>query len=83
MLAWVIGTWEMVAIVAVALLLFGSRLPNIARSVGKSIVEFKKGVKDAKDGLDVASTETPAQKIEDKQPVTVQKGEEKAKEPVA
>lgn len=83
MLAFVnLGTWEIVAIVAVALLLFGSRLPQIARSVGKSIVEFKKGVKDVQDGVDEAAKEPP-RKLEDKQPVTVQKVEEKAKEPVA
>ncbi|MCC6574992.1 MAG: twin-arginine translocase TatA/TatE family subunit [Planctomycetes bacterium] len=82
MLAFVnLGTWEIVAIVAVALLLFGSRLPSIARSVGKSIVEFKKGVKDVQDGVDEAAKAPP--KLEDKQPVTVQKVEEKAKEPVA
>lgn len=55
MLAFVLGTWEIVAIVAVALLLFGSRLPSIARSMGKSVVEFKKGVKDVQDGINDAA----------------------------
>jgi sec-independent protein translocase protein TatA len=46
-----LGTWEIVGIVAVGILLFGSRLPSIARSLGKSVTEFKKGVKDMKEDL--------------------------------
>lgn len=53
-LAFVLGTWEIVAIIVVGVLLFGSRLPSIARSMGKSVVEFKKGVKDVKDDLDTS-----------------------------
>jgi sec-independent protein translocase protein TatA len=41
-----IGIWELLLILAVILLLFGSRLPNLARSMGQSIVEFKKGIKE-------------------------------------
>ena len=40
------GIWELLIVLAVILLLFGSRLPNLARSLGQSIVEFKKGVKE-------------------------------------
>lgn len=31
---------------AVAILLFGNRLPSVARSLGRSLVEFKKGMSD-------------------------------------
>lgn len=41
-----IGTQELIIIGIVAVMLFGSRLPQVARSMGKSIVEFKKGMKD-------------------------------------
>jgi sec-independent protein translocase protein TatA len=41
-----IGFWELLLILAVILLLFSSRLPNLARSVGQSIIEFKKGVRE-------------------------------------
>jgi sec-independent protein translocase protein TatA len=42
--------WEIAILLVVVLLLFGgSRLPALARSVGQSIVEFKKGVKEIGD----------------------------------
>ena len=43
---WMPGPWEMVIIAVVALLLFGRRLPEVGRSLGKGIVEFKKGLRD-------------------------------------
>lgn len=39
------GPFEMMIVGIVALLLFGKRLPEVARSLGKGIVEFKKGVR--------------------------------------
>lgn len=42
-----IGFPELLVILLIVLLLFGAaRLPEIARSLGKSIQEFKKGVKE-------------------------------------
>lgn len=43
------GGPEMIIILVIGLLLFGKRLPEIGRSVGKSIVEFKKGIKDVEE----------------------------------
>jgi sec-independent protein translocase protein TatA len=45
-LAWAPGAAELGIIAFIALLLFGSRLPSVARSLGKGITEFKKGLKD-------------------------------------
>ena len=45
------GGFEMTVILVIAVLIFGRRLPDIARSVGKSITEFKKGIHEAKDDV--------------------------------
>ncbi|MGR3319788.1 MAG: Sec-independent protein translocase subunit TatA/TatB [Candidatus Anammoxibacter sp.] len=39
------GGIEWIIILVVALLIFGRRLPEVMRSMGKGIVEFKKGIK--------------------------------------
>lgn len=39
-----LGWPEMLLIGVVALLLFGKRLPEVGRSLGRGIVEFKKGL---------------------------------------
>jgi sec-independent protein translocase protein TatA len=46
------GGMEWIVILIVGLLLFGRRLPEVARSLGKSIVEFKKGIKDVRDDIE-------------------------------
>jgi len=43
-----------IAIAIVAFLLFGNRLPSVMRSLGRSVVEFKKGVNGLEDDLDEA-----------------------------
>src|SRR5437870_5267413 len=45
-----LGMWLVIGIVAV--LLFGRRLPEVGRSLGKGIVEFKKGLKGIDDDID-------------------------------
>ncbi len=46
---------EWVVILVFGLLIFGRRLPEVARSLGKSIVEFKKGMKDVRDDIEDTS----------------------------
>jgi len=46
------GPMEMCIILIIAVLLFGKRLPGIAKSFGQSITEFKKGIKEIEEPLD-------------------------------
>jgi sec-independent protein translocase protein TatA len=57
------GGWEWIIILVVALLIFGRRLPDVARSIGKSLTEFKKGINEAKDTKD--EVEREVSKIKD------------------
>ena len=50
------GPWEIVIVLVIVLLLFGKRLPGAMRSLGKSIVEFKKGVR----GIDEEEQNPPS-----------------------
>ncbi len=49
-----LGLPEMMIVGVIAVLLFGKRLPEVARSLGKGVVEFKKGVRGIEDGFDDA-----------------------------
>lgn len=44
-----IGPGEMLIVGVIAVLLFGSRLPEVGRSLGKSLIEFKKGLRGVED----------------------------------
>src|SRR5260221_2306947 len=50
---------EWIIVAAVGLLLFGKRLPEVGRSLGKGIVEFKKGLKGVEDEAEAASEPKP------------------------
>lgn len=40
-----LGPWDMMIVLVIAVLLFGKRLPEVARSLGKGVTEFRKGVR--------------------------------------
>jgi sec-independent protein translocase protein TatA len=49
------GGAEWILILAFGLLIFGKRLPEVGRSLGKGIVEFKKGLKGVEDEIEEQS----------------------------
>ncbi|MSR37986.1 MAG: twin-arginine translocase TatA/TatE family subunit [Planctomycetes bacterium] len=49
MIAFLGSPVQWAGVILIALLLFGHRLPTMARSLGGSITEFKKGLKDGSD----------------------------------
>ncbi len=53
------GGIEWIIILIVALLIFGKRLPEVMKSMGKGIVEFKKGVKGVEDDVEDAIEKKP------------------------
>lgn len=47
-----IGPWELVLILAIALVIFGpGKLPEIGKSLGNSLKEFKKATENIKDEM--------------------------------
>lgn len=47
-----IGMPELLVILVIALLIFGAgRLPEMGKAIGKTIQEFKKGMKEMKDSV--------------------------------
>lgn len=53
------GGIEWIIILIVALLIFGKRLPEVMKSMGRGIVEFKKGVKGVEDDVEEATEKKP------------------------
>src|SRR3954447_18873870 len=51
---------ELIVIALVAVLLFGKRLPEVGKSLGKGIVEFKKGLRGIEEDAEVGANHAPA-----------------------
>ena len=57
------GPVELLIIGVIVLLLFGNRLPSAMRSMGRGIVEFKKGIQGIEDDVnDAVNNEKPPAK---------------------
>jgi sec-independent protein translocase protein TatA len=54
-----LGPPEMLVVLGVAVLLFGKRLPEVGRSLGKGIIEFKKGLRGIEDEFHSVTTPPP------------------------
>ena len=44
--------WQLILVMIILLVLFGSKLPTMARNIGRGVVEFKKGVAGIEDEID-------------------------------
>ena len=51
------GGYEWIILLVLGLLIFGRRLPEVGRNLGKSIVEFKKGIKSIEDDIETESSD--------------------------
>ncbi len=60
-----IGPAEIALIAMVALLLFGRRVPEVMRNLGKGVSEFKKGIKEVQEDIEKAAEEAPTTKVKD------------------
>ncbi|MBI4577104.1 MAG: twin-arginine translocase TatA/TatE family subunit [Planctomycetes bacterium] len=56
LLSWLPGPLEWVVIGVVAVLVFGRRLPEVGRSLGRGIVEFKKGIRGVQDEIEAEAS---------------------------
>jgi sec-independent protein translocase protein TatA len=61
-----LGIQEMVIVGVVAILLFGKNLPGVARQLGSSYREFRKGLFDLQSSLNVIDDDTPSYKSKTK-----------------
>ena len=61
-LAYQIGWMEITVVLILALVIFGRRLPELARSLGKSLTEFKKGMKETTDEIEKSVSDQESEK---------------------
>ena len=66
-----LGHTEIVILLVLAVMLFGSRLPEVGRSLGKSLMEFRKGMSGLEDELRTLTrldVHTPVARVEPPSP---------------
>jgi sec-independent protein translocase protein TatA len=71
-----LGMPELIILAALGLLIFGRRLPEVGRGLGRSIVEFRKGLKGVEDEVEDASNKPSLPKRDEagRVPGTVSQG---------
>lgn len=58
------GGWEWMVILVIALLLFGNKIPGLARSLGSGINEFKAGLREGEKKPEDLEPKEPAKTVE-------------------
>lgn len=84
LLAWSpFDPWHMVLLAGLALLFFGNRLPEVARSLGRAVNEFKRGLRDVQDEIGREDPDkTPPAQLHPPRDEPVQKTDLREKETV-
>ena len=59
-----IGWQELIILAILGLLIFGKRLPEVGKSLGKGIVSFKKGLQGVEDEIEAAGDKDEAKQSE-------------------
>ncbi len=78
-----IGFPELLLLGLVVLLVFGpKRLPEMGRSMGRGLREFKTSITGDKDELNVSSFEVPAELVHDEEPIALVQHEEPVAVPI-
>jgi len=75
------GGMEWIVLLVLGLLIFGRRLPEVGRSLGKGIVEFKRGIKGIDDEIENESSK-PSERIEHQKKQTLESSADDAGETV-
>lgn len=75
------GVTELIIVGIIALLLFGKRLPEVARSLGKGLVEFKKGMAGIEEEVRNVGRTTPTKSATPASRPTVEDDEQKWQAP--
>ncbi len=75
------GGPEWIVLLVLGLLIFGRRLPEVGRSLGRGIVEFKRGIKGIDDEIEDVSSK-PAERIEHQEKQTLESSTNDARETV-
>ena len=60
-----VGPTELIIVGVIVLLLFGNRLPSVMRSLGRGVIEFKKGVQGIDEESDDESENKSKRGIDD------------------
>jgi sec-independent protein translocase protein TatA len=71
-----IGNMELMVLFVIALLLFGKNLPQVARSMGKGMMEFKKGLSGIDDEIYAATNRPASSSSSQPRPLPIEEREE-------
>ncbi len=59
---------DLIILMVIGLLIFGKRLPEVGRGLGKGIVEFRKGLKGVEDEVEAESNKPSPQRLPARDP---------------